>query len=351
MAKSAEDAVKPRLHQPPEWTPHAAVWSAWPRVPDYWEGAIEGARREVAAFFRAITDPDPASGEPRGEHVKILVWGPEARRSAEKELSVPGIELIDAPYGDIWLRDTGPLFVRDKMGALTAACFQTNGWGKKFLMEFDDGVNSRIAQLLDLPEHDENWVLEGGAIDIDGEGTCLTTRQCVLNPNRNANLPEAEIGQRLERSLGVKKLIWLDEGLANDHTDGHIDNIARFIGPGKVLCMHPGEHDDPNATVLRTIAETLRRETDVHGKPLEVITVPSPGYIPGVDGEPMAASYMNFYISNTRVIVPLYGSRNDVKVLDLLKPHFPGREVMGLPSNNILVGGGSFHCITQQQPV
>ena len=339
-----------RLRQPPEWAPHAVVWSAWPRVPEYWEGAMEGARRELAAFFRAITDADPATGKPRGEPVKILVWGDEARASAAEALAADGIERIEIPYGDVWFRDIAPVFAYGGEPLPTAVCFRYNGWGGKYLMEHDDGVAAAVAERLGLPRREEDWVFEGGSLDVDGEGTALTTRECLLNPNRNPDLDEKSIAARLRDALGVEKLIWLDEGLANDHTDGHIDNIARFIAPGKVACMRPSGADDPNTAVLLRIEKSLRAATDAAGRPLEVITVPSPGLVPGAEGKPAPASHMNFYIANTRVLVPLYGTPYDEDVLDALRPHFPGREVVGLRADHILVGGGSFHCVTREQP-
>ncbi len=338
------------LRQPPEWAPHKAVWSAWPRVPAYWEGAMDGARRELAAFFHAITDPDPATGEPRGESVKILVWGDEARRSAAAALDAKGIERIELPYGDVWFRDIAPVFCFDAARRPHAVCFRYNGWGGKYVMEHDDGVAVAITALTGLPRRDEDWVFEGGSLDADGAGTALTTRQCLLNPNRNPVLDAEAIAARLLGALGVEKLIWLDEGLANDHTDGHIDNIARFIAPGKVACMHPSGADDPNAAVLRRIEQTLRMASDAGGRPLEVVSVPSPGFVPDAEGKPAPASHMNFYIANTRVLVPVYGTANDETALDALRPHFPGREVIGLRANHILVGGGSFHCVTREQP-
>lgn len=346
MAKSAE----PAFIQPAEWTPHTAVWSAWPRVPDYWSGAMEGARREMAAFFHAITDLDPTTGKPRGEVVRILVRGEEAAAAARALLSAPGIELIAAPYGDVWLRDTGPLIVRGTDDARHARGFGYNGWGGKYVMEGDEKTAAAVAAHEALPFTAEDWVLEGGSIDVDGEGTALTTRQCLLNPNRNPTLSAEEIAARLRKSLGIRHLVWLDDGLLNDHTDGHIDNIARFVAPGKVVCMAPSGEDDPNAATLDRIARTLERARDADGRRLEVIRVPSPGRISDADGEPVPASYMNFYISNTRVLVPVYGSPWDDLAVEAIGNLFPEREAMGLRADHILVGGGSFHCITQQIP-
>lgn len=347
MAKSAE----PSLFQAAEWTPHAAVWTAWPRVPDYWSGAMEGARREMAAFFHAITDPDPTTGQPRGETVRVLVRGEEATTSAKKWLSAPGIELITAPYGDVWLRDTGPIIVRRGDAALQAVGFGYNGWGGKYIMEGDEKTAAAVAAHEGLSFISADWVLEGGSIDVDGEGSALTTRQCLLNPNRNPDLSEADIAKRLRESLGIRHLIWLEDGLLNDHTDGHIDNIARFVAPGKVVCMAPSGKNDPNAATLDRIARALEDARDVFGRRLEVIRIPSPGRLTDTDGEPIPASYMNFYISNTRVLVPVYGSEQDANAVDAIGRLFPTRAAIGLRADNILVGGGSFHCITQQIPV
>lgn len=308
------------------------------------------ARREMAAFFRAITDPDPTSGRPRGETVRVLVRGEEATESARKWLTAPGIELVSAPYGDVWLRDTGPIIVRGSDAALHAVGFGYNGWGGKYIMEGDEETAAAVAAHEGLPFVSAGWVLEGGSIDVDGEGTALTTRQCLLNPNRNPDLSEKDITTHLQKNLGIRHLIWLEDGLLNDHTDGHIDNIARFVAPGKVVCMSPSGKNDPNAATLDRIARTLESNRDASGRRLEVIRIPSPGCINDSDGEPVPASYMNFYISNTRVLVPVYGSEQDETAVETIGQLFPTRQAIGLRADHILVGGGSFHCVTQQIP-
>ncbi|MBL8530981.1 MAG: agmatine deiminase family protein [Hyphomonadaceae bacterium] len=319
---------------PPEWAPHKALWTAWPSAADLWGEDLEPARAEVAAMIRALADG--------GERVRVLAHGREAEASAKLALG-KSAEVSPGAFGDIWFRDTGPIFTRD--GA--ALGFRFNGWGGKYVLPHDETVAGRLAAAagVELIAHD--FILEGGAIEMDGEGTLLTTRQCVLNPNRNA-WSEAQAEAALKRALGVSKVLWLDDGLMNDHTDGHIDNIARFVAPGRVVCQAPSG-DDPNATVLDEIARALEAMTDAQGRQLEVIRIPSPGFVPDEDGDAVPASHMNFIIGDGAVVVPVYSESGDGAV-KALAPLFPGRKVLGLPSHAILTGGGSFHCITQQEP-
>ncbi len=319
---------------PPEWAPHKAIWTAWPSAPELWGKDIEPARAEVAGMVRALAETD---------RMRVLVHGDEALASARLALDERA-DLIEAQFGDIWLRDTGPIFT--KRGALG---FRFNGWGGKYVLAHDDKVARTIALAAgaELSRHD--FVLEGGAVEMDGEGTLLTTRQCLLNPNRNPTWTERGAEAALKAALGIEKILWLDEGLANDHTDGHIDNLARFIGPGRVVCQSPGGRDDPNADVLEEIALALAGMRDAQGRKLDVVRVPSPGIVEDEDGDAIPASHMNFLIGNKVVVVPTY-SASGADAVNALAPLFPGRRVIGLSSIAILAGGGSFHCITQQEP-
>jgi len=331
------------LRQPAEWDRHTAVWSAWPSAADLWLDDLEPARAEVAALFKAIADNG------KGEPLKIVANGVEAVASARAALAGVDAEIIPGVFGDIWFRDTAPIFVKTG-GKLEAACFKFNGWGGKYVLKGDDQVAAFVAQQARTPAIFNDWVLEGGSIDVDGEGTALTTRQCLLNANRNPTLSQADIEARLKSGLGIEKLIWLGDGLANDHTDGHIDNIARFIAPGVVVCMEPFGSDDPNKDALNAIIADLKAARDIHGRKFEVMTVPSPGRIEDEEGEPIPATSMNFYIGNSAVVVPLYGAKSDDAAVAAIAKLFPGRRTVGLPANHVITGGGSFHCITQQQP-
>lgn len=321
---------------PAEWAPHAALWTAWPSDPTLWGEDLEPARVEVAAMVRAL-----ARG---GETVKLLANGREAEMTAKLALG-QNAEIVPARFGDIWLRDTGPIFTAKNR----ALGFRFNGWGGKYVLDGDSEVAARVAYEAGAALKAHDVILEGGAIEMDGEGTLLTTRQCLLNPNRNPGWDEAAAEAALKAALGVEKILWLDDGLLNDHTDGHIDNLARFVAPGRIVCQAPRGADDPNAEVLDAIARALEAMTDAAGRKLDVIRIPSPGLVADEDGDPIPASHMNFVIGNGAVVVPIYSDTGDDAVR-ALAPLFPGRDVVGLSANAILTGGGAFHCITQQQP-
>lgn len=327
---------------PPEWAPHRAIWTAWPADPVQWNGDLDSPRRDVKALVRALSVSNT---------VRVLVNGSEAETTARAAFGDVA-EIVSATYGDIWLRDTGPIFARGSRGPI-ALRFKTNGWGGKFDLDGDQTVGDDIARLAGAPIQSFDFILEGGAIDHDGEGTILTTRQTLLNANRNGWAKE-QAEAALRAAFDARKIIWIDEGLAGDHTDGHVDNIARFVGPARVVCQAPADADDPNATVLEAIAARLEAETDASGRNFDVIRIPSPGRVMNALGEISPASHMNFVIANGVVVVPVYGTHTEAAALDALRAVFPDRKVIGIPSHGVLgagdAGGGSFHCITRQEP-
>jgi agmatine deiminase len=314
------------------------MWVGFPSHAELWEEHLAPAQVEVAALARALA-------EFGGEQVKLLVQGEDARAAAAREVGgLANIEVMEGAFGDVWLRDTGPIF----LGAGEAAAFKFNGWGGKYVLDGDDAVADLIAQGARLTRHD--FVLEGGALDHDGNGTVITTRDCLLNPNRNRGWREGDAERALAEAIGARKVLWLDHGLMNDHTDGHVDNLARFVGPGIVACPAAYGEDDPNAAVYDAAARALASFTDADGAALEVVRIPSPGRILSDDHRVVPASHMNFVIANEAVIAPIYDARAGAWAVEALEVLFPRHKVVGLPSRALVTGGGSFHCITQQEP-
>jgi agmatine deiminase len=323
---------------PAEWAPHTAVWTAWPHDPEQWAEGLEAPRRSLMAMCTAIIDGG------RGERVELFVRHAEDETAARALLGAAAnaVTFHYATYGDVWLRDTGPIFVT-RANEIAAARFRFDGWGGKYVMEGDRELSAGVMARSGISGAAYDFVLEGGAVEVDGTGTLLTTKQCLLGGHRNPGLDRDALEARLRWSLGVDRIVWLDQGLINDHTDGHIDTIARFIAPGVVACMAPN-HDDPNRDAMEQIIHDLRAAK------LEVVTVPSPGAVLDAAGNLMPASYMNFYIANSAVIVPTYDARADHLAVKAFESWFPGRKIVGVPCKAVVVGGGGFHCCTQQQP-
>ena len=334
--------IESDIRVPPEWAPQKAIWTAWPADPANWHGDLAKPRRDVAAMVLALAEANV---------VRLLVNGADAEESARTALGNAAL-IMPARYGDIWLRDTGPIFAKRRDGAV-ALRFRTNAWGGKFHLPDDKHVGRDIANMARTPIREFDFVLEGGAIDHDGEGTMLATRQTLLNPNRNG-WSERQAEAALSEAFGARKIIWIEEGLKNDHTDGHIDNVARFVGPARVVCQAPAGADDPNAEVLEAVIRTLEHATDAKGRKLEVIRIPGVGLFHNALGGISPASHLNFVIANGVVVAPVYGTATQEAALSALQEVFPDRQVIGIPSHGLLgagdAGGGSFHCITQQEP-
>jgi agmatine deiminase len=320
------------LPPPPEWAPHDAVWIGFPSHPELWLEDLEPAREEVTAFARAVH----AGG--RGEKVILVAADEEAANAAELAAG-DATQVVIELFGDIWLRDTGPIVD----GSGRAHDFGFNGWGGKYDLAGDADVGARLARRKRLAVDSHHWILEGGAIDGDGTGLCVTTEQCLLNRNRNPDLGQAEIERLLAEDLGYTRVLWLGDGLLNDHTDGHVDNLARFVGENRLLIPQATDND-PNWRVYQDAAERAGRFG------VDVVRFPSPGRVLSPEEEIIPASYMNFYIGNAAVVVPIYGQENDAAAIAALEALFPGRAIVGQRADHILTGGGSFHCISQQLP-
>ena len=319
---------------PPEWHPQQWLWVGFPHDPIEWPGSLSRAQEQIAAFASAVAEG--------GQEVRLLVRD-EATRARAAALCSSKVRLELRRYGDIWLRDTGPLVVQ-RDAAQVAKRFGFNGWGGKYLMDGDQEIGAELARDAGLLVETADWILEGGALDTDGTGMVVTTEQCLLNPNRNPELSRGEIEARLARDLGFDRVLWLGDGLINDHTDGHVDNLARFVAPGVLALPRATGTDDPNAAIY---ADAKARAA-AFGVSLR--DIPSPGRIEA-NGRIEPASYMNFAITTRLVAVPTYGSPHDADGVAAIAELFPDRDVIGIMADAVLAGGGSFHCASQQMPL
>jgi agmatine deiminase len=322
---------------PAEWAPRERVWIGFPSHLEAWEDAaiMAKAQAQIAAFANAVHDGG------RGEAVHLIA-GDALAEARARDLVESGVIVERRAIGDIWLRDTACIVVSDGR-TRRARNFGFNGWGNKYHYAGDESIGRELAEAAALNIDECDWVLEGGSIDVDGEGMAVTTVDCLLNANRNPTLDKAAIESRLLRDLGITRTLWLGDGLANDHTDGHIDNLARFVGPNHLVIPEATENDDPNTAVYAD----ARARAKAFG--FRVTPLPSVGRFLQ-DGETVPASYMNFYIGNSVVVVPTYGSRHDEAALAALAPLLATRRIVGLPADAVISGGGSFHCSSQQVP-
>jgi agmatine deiminase len=327
-----------------EWARHRATWVAWPCGSELWGQSLVGVQEEFVGLCRAIA----GEGGQGGEQLEVLVHDASAESVARERLSGLGARLHRVPYGDIWLRDTAPVFVAAAEG-LRAAAPRFNGWGRKYQFPDDDRVAERVAELAAAPYVPLAWVGEGGAMDFDGAGLCMASSSCLLSPMRNPDLAPLDIERSLAEHFGVEHTIWISPILDGDHTDGHVDTLARFVAPGVVVCSEARSPDDPSAPILRRVLDELRAARAA-GAGIEIEVVVSPGPVLDAAGALMPASYMNFYVANAGVVVPCYGTAYDVAAVEQIARLFPDRRVIGRPARHILEGGGAFHCITQQEP-
>ena len=318
---------------PPEWHPQDWLWIGFPHDPVEWPGFLPRAQEQIAAFTNAVAES--------GQEVRLIVRD-EVNAARARELVSGAVKLERRRYGDIWLRDTGPLVVSDGM-QLAARRFGFNGWGGKYLMDGDQEIGAELAASAGLDVAAADWILEGGALDTDGTGLVVTTEQCLLNPNRNPGLSREDIEARLARDLGLDRVLWLGDGLINDHTDGHVDNLARFVAPGVLALPRATGASDPNAAIYAD----AKARAEAFG--VAVREVPSPGRVE-MDGRIEPASYMNFAVTSKLVAVPVYGAKHDADGVAAIAELFPDRQVVGILADAVLAGGGSFHCASQQMP-
>jgi agmatine deiminase len=342
---------------PAEWEPHEGCWMAWPHRHDNWREAAEPAQRAFAAVAGAIAQSE-----------LVTVAAGQAQIERARELLPAPVRLVEIATDDAWMRDIGPSFVVDGAGGRRGVHWRFNAWGGLYEhWERDEAAAQRVLEIEQAERYRAPLVLEGGSIHVDGQGTVLSTEQCLLNPNRNPDLDRAEIERLLCAYLGARKVIWLGEGLPHDETDGHIDNLACFVAPGVVLLTHTDDRDDQLYEVCADARRRLESATDARGRSLEVIPIHAPAAIaieaeeaagisvvagthPRRAGDRMAASYVNFYPANDRVVFPLLDPERDEQAAAVLRKCFPGRDVLGVAGREILLGGGNIHCITQQVP-
>lgn len=320
---------------PPEWAPQDWIWIGFPHLAEEWPGWLEPAQVQMAAFASAVAES--------GQQVRLLVRD-EANEARARQLVSSKVVLERRVYGDVWLRDTGPLVVREADGSRSARRFGFNGWGEKYQMPGDQEIGEELARDAGLAITSTPMILEGGAVDGDGTGLVATTEQCLLNPNRNPHLSREEIEARLARDLGFARVLWLGDGLINDHTDGHVDNLARFVAPNVLALPRATGAGDPNAAIYAD----ARARAEAVG--VTVAEIPSPGMVER-EGRIEPASYANFAITTHLVVVPTFGSPHDADGVAAIAALFPDRDTIGLPADAVLAGGGGFHCASQQMPV
>ena len=334
---------------PAEWEPHEGTWLAWPHNKDHWPGNFDPIPRLYAKIISLL-----ASSEKVFVCVNDAVMEQSARKILqEAEMNAERFERVHfyhIPTDASWSRDHGPIFVRDQNGNLVVTDWIFNSWGKKYApWDHDDAVPQHIARIFQLPIVQPGIVLEGGSIDVNGNGTLLTTEQCLLNPNRNTQLDRPEIEDYLKQYLGVTNILWLKEGIIGDDTDGHIDDVARFVRPDTVVCAVEKKASDANYEVLKQNYEDLKKMQDQNGHPLTVVTIPMPNAVV-YEGNRLPASYANFYIANQMVIVPTFRCSEDEQALRILRDLFPNRKVIGIDCVDLVWGLGTLHCSTQQHP-
>ncbi|MBM7868410.1 agmatine deiminase [Heliobacterium gestii] len=326
---------------PPEWAPHQRTFITWPIDDTTWPDELDEVRQAYARVAQAIA---------RFEPVTMIVLPELAEEAAQ--LCGPSVDILPMEYDDSWIRDNGPTFLKNAAGEVAGVNWQFNAWGNKFPCELDNLVAPQLLDRFGIRRFDAPFVMEGGSIHVDGEGTLLTTEECLLNKNRNPHMTCEELGSQVGRYLGVEKIVWLKKGLYGDHTDGHVDNVACFARPGVVLLQVCSDSEDPNYAISRENLEILQEAVDAKGRSFEIIPIEQPPALHH-NGVRMAASYINFYFVNGGIILPVFGgecAETDRQAEAVLARVFPDRTIVPVESRIILTGGGNIHCATQQMP-
>lgn len=330
---------------PPEWHRHAATWLAWPKDPLTWPERVPQAERAFIEMMRALAPH---------ETINLLVEDEATEQEVRVRCEFEGRENIrfhQISTVDSWIRDYGPNFLIREDGELAYNDWIFNAWGDKYEeLKRDNSIPARLESLLKVPRFEPGIVMEGGSIEVNGAGVVMTTEQCLLNPNRNPQLERAEIEQYLKEYLGVSKILWLGEGIVGDDTDGHIDDIARFVSPSTIACALEDDPADDNYKILRDNYERLKHERDLNNRPYEIVTLPMPGIVGGRAEDRLPASYANFYIANSVVLVPVFGHANDARAVQIIQSLFTNRRVIPIHAESLVWGMGTLHCLTQQQP-
>ncbi|MFD8315731.1 agmatine deiminase family protein [Kitasatospora purpeofusca] len=325
---------------PAEWTEHDGCLMAWPVRSDLWGDSLDEVKREYAAVARAIAEFEP-----------VTMVAPPGHGDEARTLCGPGLTVVEIPQDDSWFRDSAPIFVLDEEGRRAGVDFRFNAWGRKHHpWDADDRISGLLLEHLDVPAIRSEMILEGGAITVDGEGTLITTEQCLLHPNRNPELGREEIEAELKVRLGVTKIIWLPYGGALDtETDGHVDGVCAFAAPGKVVVQLPADPAHPDYVRMRANRTVLEHSTDAQGRPFEIVDVTQAAFVE-VDDVRVEVGYLNFYVANGGVVVPVADHPEDAGALAVIAAAFPDRKVVGVRARVIAFGGGGVHCITQQIP-
>ena len=338
------------FYMPAEWHRHAATWLSWPKDPETWPDRVPQAEQIFLRMMEALAP---------NETVNLLVNDAATEKLVRERCLFPGadnIRFLQIETVDSWIRDYGPNFLINSKGEPAYNDWIFNAWGNKYEeLKKDDSIPSRLEKILNVPRFEPGIVMEGGSIDVNGEGCVLTTEQCLLNPNRNPSLSRDEIEKHLKDHLGVQKVLWLGEGITGDDTDGHIDDIARFVGSNVIVCALEDDPEDANYELLHDNLKRLEKMTDAHGRPFEIVTLPMPGAVGGSSTDTrsldrLPASYANFYIANNVVLAPIFGHANDQRAIDTLQRVFPDRRVVEINCEPLVWGMGTIHCVSQQQP-